>query len=256
VFNQAVKRNIERFPADFAFQLTREEHETLRSQIVISKTERRGGRQYLPFAFTEHGAVMAASILNSPKAVEMSVEVVRAFIRLRQILASNRHLAARVDDLERKMNQSNATHTARRSSIVVTTGAGISLASGIPTFRGQDPGAVWKRDVTELGTFRYFREDPAGSWRWYMSRFDLVFAARPNAAHQALAALQTWQMGADGSFLLITQNIDTLHEQAGSLDLVKVHGSADRVRCAREGCLLGAPKGSLARGGGSRNVRA
>jgi hypothetical protein len=110
VFNQAVKRNVQRFPADFAFRLTGEEHETLRSQIVISKTERRGGRQYLPFAFTEHGAVMAASILNSPKAVEMSVEVVRAFIRLRQILASNRH-AAKVDDLERKMNQSNATHS-------------------------------------------------------------------------------------------------------------------------------------------------
>ena len=111
VFNQAVKRNIERFPADFAFQLTREERETLRSQIVISKTERRGGRQYLPFAFTEHGAVMAASVLNSPKAVEMSVEVVRAFVRLRQILAANRQLAARVDDLERKMNQSNAAHS-------------------------------------------------------------------------------------------------------------------------------------------------
>ena len=140
-----------------------------------------------------------------------------------------------------------ALQAARESSIVVTTGAGISLASGIPTFRGQDPGAVWKRDVTELGTFRYFREDPAGSWRWYMSRFDLVFAARPNAAHLALAALQTWQRAAGGSFLLITQNIDTLHEQAGSLDLAKVHGSADRVRCVREGCRFGAPKGSLAR---------
>jgi len=110
-FNEAVKRNAKRFPADFAFQLTREEYETLRSQIAISKTERRGGRQYLPYVFTEHGAVMAASILNSPKAVEMSVEVVRAFVRLRQILASNRQLAARVDDLERKMNQSNATHS-------------------------------------------------------------------------------------------------------------------------------------------------
>jgi NAD-dependent deacetylase len=140
-----------------------------------------------------------------------------------------------------------ALQAARESSIVVTTGAGISLASGIPTFRGQDPGAVWKRDVTELGTFRYFREDPAGSWRWYISRFDLVFAARPNAAHLALAALQTWQRAAGGSFLLITQNIDTLHEQAGSLDLVKVHGSADRVRCVSEGCRFGAPKGSLAR---------
>ena len=140
-----------------------------------------------------------------------------------------------------------ALQAARESSIVVTTGAGISLASGIPTFRGQDPGAVWKRDVTELGTFRYFREDPAGSWRWYMSRFDLVFAARPNAAHLALTALQAWQRAAGGSLLLITQNIDTLHEQAGSLDLVKVHGSADRVRCVREGCRFGAPKGSLAR---------
>jgi NAD-dependent deacetylase len=74
-----------------------------------------------------------------------------------------------------------------------------------------------------------------------------VFAAHPNAAHLALAALQTWQRAAGGSFLLITQNIDTLHEQAGSLDLVKVHGSADRVRCVREGCRFGAPKGSLAR---------
>ena len=101
VFNQAVKRNIQRFPADFAFQLTREEHETLRSQIVISKTERRGGRQYLPFAFTEHGAVMAASILNSPKAVEMSILVVRAFVRLRQFLATHRQVSAKLDELER-----------------------------------------------------------------------------------------------------------------------------------------------------------
>jgi ORF6N domain len=110
-FNEAVKRNAKRFPADFAFQLSREENETLRSQIAISKTERRGGRRYLPYVFTEHGAVMAATVLNSPKAVEMSVEVVRAFVRLRQILASNRQLAARVDDLERKMNQSNAGHS-------------------------------------------------------------------------------------------------------------------------------------------------
>jgi len=111
VFNQAVKRNMERFPADFAFQLTREEYESLRSQIVILKAGRGAHRKYLPYVFTEHGAVMAASVLNSPKAVEMSVEVVRAFVRLRQILAANRQLAARVDDLERKMNQSNAAHS-------------------------------------------------------------------------------------------------------------------------------------------------
>ena len=87
VFNQAVKRNIQRFPADFAFQLTREEYESLRSQTVILKAGRGAHRKYLPCVFTEHGAVMAASILNSPKAIEMSVEVVRAFVRLRQILA-------------------------------------------------------------------------------------------------------------------------------------------------------------------------
>ena len=98
--NEQVKRNIERFPDDFGFQLTREEFETLRSQIAISKTERRGGRQYLPYAFTEHGAVMAASVLNSPKAVEMSVEVVRTFVRLRGFLASHRQLAAKLDKLE------------------------------------------------------------------------------------------------------------------------------------------------------------
>jgi hypothetical protein len=109
--NEQVKRNAGRFPEDFAFVLTREEHDSLRSQIAILKPGRGGHRKYLPTAFTEHGAVMAASVLNSPKAVEMSVEVVRAFVRLRQILASNRQLAARVDDLERKMNQSNATHS-------------------------------------------------------------------------------------------------------------------------------------------------
>jgi hypothetical protein len=106
VFNQAVKRNMDRFPPDFAFQLTREEYESLRSQTVILKAGRGAHRKYLPYVFTEHGAVMAASILNSPKAVEMSVEVVRAFVRLRQILASNRQLAAKVEELELKL----ATH--------------------------------------------------------------------------------------------------------------------------------------------------
>jgi ORF6N domain len=104
--NEQVKRNAGRFPDDFGFQLTREEFETLRSQIAISKTERRGGRRWMPYAFTEHGAVMAASVLNSPKAVEMSVEVVRTFVRLRGFLASHHQLAAKLDELERKI----ATH--------------------------------------------------------------------------------------------------------------------------------------------------
>jgi hypothetical protein len=100
--NEQVKRNIGRFPEDFAFQLTREEVEILKSQIATSRSTW-GGSRKPPTAFTEHGAVMAASVLNSPKAVEMSVEVVRAFVRLRQILSSNRQLAAKVEDLERKL---------------------------------------------------------------------------------------------------------------------------------------------------------
>lgn len=100
--NQAIKRNRERFPADFMFQVTAKENGILRSQVVIS-SEGHGGRRYLPYAFTEHGAIMAATVLNSPKAVEMSVFVVRAFVRLRQMLATNRQLAAKIDELERKL---------------------------------------------------------------------------------------------------------------------------------------------------------
>lgn len=134
-----------------------------------------------------------------------------------------------------------------RGLLLAITGAGVSVASGIPTFRGDDPGAVWKRDLMELATLDYFRRDPVGSWRWYLERFEKVFTARPNPAHSALAALERWQLGRGGDFLLVTQNIDTLHEQAGSERLVKVHGSSDRVRCARDGCRLGAPSGSLSR---------
>jgi NAD-dependent SIR2 family protein deacetylase len=130
--------------------------------------------------------------------------------------------------------------------VLVVTGAGVSLASGIPTFRGADPGAIWARDVTELGTFHYFREDPVGSWRWYLHRFNKVRGAQPNAAHTACVALERWQVAQGGDFLLVTQNIDTLHRQAGTERLIEVHGRADRARCSREGCDLGAPHGSMA----------
>ncbi len=130
---------------------------------------------------------------------------------------------------------------------LVVTGAGISLASGIPTFRGSDPDAVWTRDVTELGTYRYFQEDPVGSWSWYLSRFNKVIGAQPNAAHHALVALEAWQISRGGSTLLVTQNVDTLHRTAGAEHLVEVHGAADRLRCPVDGCRYGAPRGSLAR---------
>jgi hypothetical protein len=107
-FNEQVRRNRDRFPGDFIFQLTNQEVELLRSQIAISigETRRvgRGGRRYLPFAFTEHGAIMAATILNTPHATEVSVFVVRAFVRLREMVAANKELAAKLDELERRVS--------------------------------------------------------------------------------------------------------------------------------------------------------
>ncbi|RMH23148.1 MAG: hypothetical protein D6696_01440 [Acidobacteria bacterium] len=129
--------------------------------------------------------------------------------------------------------------------LLVITGAGVSLASGIPTFRGNDPGAVWKRDLTELATRAYFEADPVASWRWYLARFDTLLDKKPNPTHHALVELERWQEGRGGRFLLVTQNIDVLHDAAGSRQLVHVHGRADRVRCSADGCRHGAPRGSL-----------
>lgn len=111
-FNQAVKRNLTRFPTDFMFQLTEAELDCLRSQNVISNPQR-GGRRYLPFAFTEHGAVMAASILNTPKAVEISVYVVRAFVRQRAMLADHTELAMKLAKLEKNLIASFELHEDR-----------------------------------------------------------------------------------------------------------------------------------------------
>ncbi|MDA8304623.1 MAG: ORF6N domain-containing protein [Deltaproteobacteria bacterium] len=101
-FNEQVRRNIERFPSDFMFQLTKEEYDSLRSQIATLKQERGQHRKYLPYAFTEHGAIMAATILNSPKAIEMSVFVVRAFVKLREILSTNKELIHKLNELDKK----------------------------------------------------------------------------------------------------------------------------------------------------------
>jgi hypothetical protein len=136
-FNQQVRRNRKRFPDDFMFQLTAEETNSLRSQIATLKTTRsedrkhspyvedisslrsqiatlktgRGQhRKYLPFVFTEHGATMAATILNSPRAIEMSVYVVRAFVQLREMLASNKELARRFAQLETRLDKKLTTH--------------------------------------------------------------------------------------------------------------------------------------------------
>ena len=102
--NQQVNRNLERFPADFMFRLSSKEFRALMLQNATSK-KGRGGRRKLPLVFTEHGAIMAANILNSSRAIQASVEVVRAFVRLRQILLSNADLARKLEDLESKYDQ-------------------------------------------------------------------------------------------------------------------------------------------------------
>jgi hypothetical protein len=104
LLNRAVQRNLGRFPEDFMFQLTAEEGECLRCQFGTSKNGR-GGRRYLPYAFTEHGVVMLSSALNSERAVQMNVLIVRAFVKLREMLASHKDLAHKMEHLERQQKE-------------------------------------------------------------------------------------------------------------------------------------------------------
>ena len=99
VLIQAVKRNSSRFPAEFMFPLSSAEAKALRSQIVISN-KGRGGRRYLPFVFTEQGVAMLSSVLNSERAVEINIEIMRAFVRLREMISSNKDLARKPDALD------------------------------------------------------------------------------------------------------------------------------------------------------------
>ena len=101
--NEQLRRNLERFPDDFAFQLTEEEWASLRSQIATLKMGRGAHRKYLPYAFTEHGALMAANILNSPRAVAMSVYVIRAFVKMREETAANAATLRRLAEIDKTL---------------------------------------------------------------------------------------------------------------------------------------------------------
>ncbi len=105
--NEQVRRNQARFPKDFIFELTAEEFANLKSQFATSSW---GGRRKLPLAFTEHGAIMAATVLNTPRAIEVSVYVVRAFIKLRELVGSHREMAKRLDELEQKTEALAMSH--------------------------------------------------------------------------------------------------------------------------------------------------
>lgn len=102
--NEQVRRNIDRFPADFMFQLTGDEDELLRSQIATSK-QGRGGRRYAPYAFTEHGVAMLSSVLHSRRAIEVNIAIMRTFVKLRQILATNAALRRKIEAMERKYDE-------------------------------------------------------------------------------------------------------------------------------------------------------
>lgn len=111
--NQQIKRNIHRFPADFMFRLSQKEAAILRSQFVIS-SENHGGRRYLPYVFTEHGAIMAATVLNSKRAIQMSIFVVRAFVRMREAVAANQQIVAKLAELEHRLE----THDGKIQDLV------------------------------------------------------------------------------------------------------------------------------------------
>ena len=103
------------------------------------------------------------------------------------------------------------------------TGAGISLASGVPTFRGNDPDAVWANDILERGTLRYFQQNPVIAWDWFLQKFDTCRTAKPNPAHIALAEIETKLLSRGNKCLTVTQNVDGLHRAAGTQNLVEVH---------------------------------
>jgi hypothetical protein len=104
-FNQAIKRNLERFPADFMFQLSKEELENWRSQIVTSNPAAKMGLRRRPYAFTEHGVAMLSSVLRSKRAVQMNILIIRAFVRLREILATHNDLARAIEDMQRRQEE-------------------------------------------------------------------------------------------------------------------------------------------------------
>lgn len=105
VLNQAVKRNNARFPADFMFQLTEKEWQVLMSQFVISKVEKRGGRQKLPYAFTEQGLAMLSGVLHSEKAIQVNISIMRAFVVLREFALSNKDLTQKLKEIESKYDK-------------------------------------------------------------------------------------------------------------------------------------------------------
>jgi phage regulator Rha-like protein len=197
--NEQVRRNRERFPPDFMFLLTAKEYDALRSQIATSK-KGRGGRRYPPYAFTEHGAIMAATVLNSTRAVEMSVFVVRAFVRMREMLAKNRQLAAKINELDRRLE----THDTAIQDIIeaikelmvpespVEAQDWLSVATRQELIRQLDAlnsrGRVARAHINRE---RYLRR-----WRYKVPSTCFAIASTSNGSSRNLATLSAVSLGA------------------------------------------------------------
>lgn len=135
MLNRAVKRNLPRFPEDFMFQLTADEASRLRYQIGTSKVSR-GGRRYLPYVFSEQGVAMLSSVLHSERAVLVNIEIMRAFVRLRRMLASNAELSRRVDELESKYDrQFKVVFDAIRQLMAPPAPAGKQIGFRVPSVK-------------------------------------------------------------------------------------------------------------------------
>jgi len=132
--NQAVRRNADRFPGDFMFQLTAEETSALRSQIVTLEKGRGRYSKYAPLAFTEHGVAMLSAVLNSQRAVQMSILIVRAFVKLREVLATNAELARKIEHVEAGQKQ-HARALQEHASILVSVVQDIRKLKNPPTTR-------------------------------------------------------------------------------------------------------------------------
>ncbi|MGH8227162.1 MAG: ORF6N domain-containing protein [Steroidobacteraceae bacterium] len=132
VLVQAVKRNRARFPEDFMFQLSAAEWAALRSQFVTLKTGRGQHRKYLPYVFTEQGVAMLSSVLRSERAIAVNIQIMRAFVRMRELLASNKELARRLDELEARLEKKLTTHD---QAIAAILSAIRQLMSSPPTKR-------------------------------------------------------------------------------------------------------------------------
>lgn len=122
--------------------------------------------------------------------------------------------------------------------VVVLTGSGVSAESGIPTFREAQSGLWARYDPQELATPQAFKRNPKLVWEWYTWRREMVSTAQPNPAHYALAELESILLSSSKTFALITQNVDGLHQRAGSRNVIEIHGNLMRTKCSRDGRII------------------